>query len=43
MKKKPAGAGKATGGKLIGNDKIVDVGSGSQKIDIPLEKAGTTK
>jgi hypothetical protein len=43
LKRKSTGSKKPTGGGITGNDKIVEVGSGSQKIDIPLEKAATSK
>jgi hypothetical protein len=45
MAKKRPKAGKNTTKitKLSGNDKTVEVGAGSQKIDIPLEKAETGK
>ena len=42
LKRKQTGSQKTTSTKLIGNDKIVEVGSGSQKIDIPLEKSEST-
>jgi hypothetical protein len=41
-KRKQSGSQKTTSTKLIGNDKIVEVGSGSQRIDIPLEKSEST-
>ena len=39
-KKRPKATKNPTKTGLAGNDIIVDVGTGSQKIDIPLEKAG---
>jgi len=43
LKRKSPGTKKPTGGGLTGNDKIVEVGSGSQKIDMPLERAAAAK
>jgi hypothetical protein len=34
---------KTPGSGLIGNDKIIEVGSGSERIDIPLEKSDSAK
>ncbi len=34
---------KTPGSGLVGNDKIIEVGSGSQRIDIPLEKSDSAK
>jgi len=34
---------KTPGSGLVGNDKIIELGSGSQRIDIPLEKSDSAK
>jgi hypothetical protein len=43
MKKKRTGSKQPASLKLEGNDKIVEIGSGSQQIDIPLEKRAAGK
>jgi|SRR5438552_11277240 len=43
MKKRRAGSKESAPAKLGGNNKIVEIGSGSQQIDIPLEKRSSGK